>query len=254
MQRLSLLLATLVLMFGITTVSAQDNKNPAMEGFNAEGSDAKAIAIADEVVAAHGGRANWDNTRYVSWKFMGGRMHVWDKWTGNIRVEGKTTTVLMNLHTMKGKAWKQGEEVVQPDSLEKLMKWGEAVWINDGYWMFLPFKLKDSGVTLKYHAEGTTADGRKADVLQLTFEEVGRTPENKYLVYVDAETRLLTQWDFYTKFDDPEPRFTTPWANWQPYGKILLSADRGKYQHSNIKVFDTLPESVFTTPDAVTLP
>jgi len=251
MQRLSLLIAVLL---GLSMATAQDSKNPAMEGFNAEGSDAKAITIADEVVAAHGGRANWDNTRYVSWKFFGRRLHVWDKWTGNMRLESGDNVMLMNLHSKKGRAWKKGVEVVQPDSLAKMLEGAESAWINDSYWMFLPFKLKDSGVTLKYHAEGATADGRKADVLQLTFEEVGRTPENKYLVYVDAETRLLTQWDFYTKFDDPEPRFTTPWANWQPHGKILLSADRGKYQHSDIKVFDTLPESVFTTPDVVTLP
>jgi len=251
MQRYSMFAAVIILLFTVS-LTAQDN--PAMEGFNAEGSDAKAITIADEVVAAHGGRSNWDNTRYVSWKFFGRRMHVWDKWTGNIRVESKDNVILMNLHTMKGRAWKNGEEVVQPDSLAKMMKGGEAAWINDSYWMFLPFKLKDSGVTLKYTGSGETADGRAADVLQLTFEEVGNTPENKYLVYIDAETRLLTQWDFYTKFDDPEPRFSTPWANWEKHGNIMLSADRGQYQHSDIKVFDELPESVFTSPEAVKLP
>jgi len=35
--------------------------NPAADGFNESGSDAKAIAIADEVMKAMGGRMAWDN-------------------------------------------------------------------------------------------------------------------------------------------------------------------------------------------------
>jgi hypothetical protein len=44
--------------------------NPAAEGFNESGSDAKAMAIADEVMQAMGGRKAWDKTRYLSWKFF----------------------------------------------------------------------------------------------------------------------------------------------------------------------------------------
>ena len=58
-------------------VYAQQDSNPAAEGFDAAGSDAKAITVADEVMEKMGGRANWDNTRYVTWKFFGRRMHVW---------------------------------------------------------------------------------------------------------------------------------------------------------------------------------
>ncbi len=60
----------------ITTAHAEDNA-PA-EGFNAADSDTKAIAIAiaDEVMSTMGGRKNWDDTRYITWRFFGFRLHV----------------------------------------------------------------------------------------------------------------------------------------------------------------------------------
>ena len=44
-----------------------------------------------------GGRKNWDDTRYITWRFIGFRLHVWDKWTGDLRFEQGEMTVLMNI-------------------------------------------------------------------------------------------------------------------------------------------------------------
>ncbi len=228
-------------------------QNPPAPGFVVHGSDPRAIEIADEVMQALGGRENWDNTRYIQWRFFGKRLHIWDKWTGNLRFEYGDLLVLMNLNTREGNAWKSGEKITQPDSLKKALKYAYEAWINDSYWIFMPYKLKDNGVTLKYAGEGKTTDGRAADILQLTFKNVGVTPENKYLVYVDKESRLVTQWSFFSNASDREPRFTTPWKNWKRYGKILLSDDRGKRKHTDIAVFDTLPAPVFTSPAPVQL-
>ena len=81
--------------------------------------------------------------------------------------------------------------------------------------------------------------------LQLTFEEVGDTPENKYWVMVDNDTNLVSEWSFFTRFDDESPRFTTPWADYKKYGDILLSGNRGRGQLTDIAVFETVPASVF---------
>jgi hypothetical protein len=237
-----------IILFLAARATSQSLENPSAPGFNLEGSDAKAIAIADEVMAKLGGWENWDRTRYITWKFFGRRLHVWDKWTGNIRVERGDEIILMNLHTKKGRAWKGDEEITHPDSLEKSLKAGYGAWVNDSYWMFMPYKLKDSGVTLKYAGDDTMAGGRPAEVLELTFEEVGLTPQNKYRVYVDKETRLIGQWDFFTNASDEKPRMSTPWTNWQQYGNILLSDDRGRGKHTDIAVFNELPASVFESP------
>ena len=232
-------------------------ENPAAPGFNASSSDPQAIEIADQVMARLGGRQAWDDTRYITWRFFGGRRHVWDKFSGDIRVEGidreteKPILILMNIHSGEGRAWYDGDEVTDAEELAGRLDYGEAVWINDGYWMFMPYKLKDSGVTLKYVGEGEMNDGRAAEVLQLTFEEVGRTPENKYLVYVAQDSGLVEQWDFFSNAEDAEPRFQTPWHNWQPYGAILLSDSRGERGHTDVAVFDELPAEVLTDPSPV---
>jgi hypothetical protein len=214
-------------------------------------SDPKAVAIADEVMEALGGQKAWDETRYLTWKFFGRRTHIWDKWTGNLRYENEGTLVLMNLNTKKGRAWKNGQEVTDPTELEKTLYDTESAWINDSYWMFMPYKLKDPGVILKYLGRGTTEAGDEADVLELTFENVGRTPENKYHVFVDAKSHLVTQFDYYPKASDPEPRFKMPWLDWTRKGKIRLSANRGERQHENVAVLEDVPDSVFQSPAPV---
>ncbi len=230
---------------------AQKSANPPMEGFDLEGSDKSAIEIADRVMQELGGRKNWDNTRYVTWKFFGRRMHVWDKWTGDIRVEAGDRVTLMNIHSRKGKVWEKSVEITNPDSLAKRLDQGMSAWINDSYWVFMPYKLKDSGVTLTYNGEGKTEDGREAHMLQLTFKNVGKTPQNKYDVCVDKETYMVTQWSYYRDASDKEPRFTMPWKNWQKMDNIMLSDDRGGRKHSDIAVFAKLPKSVFESPNPV---
>jgi len=113
----------------------------------------------------------------------------------------------------------------------------------------MPFKLKDSGVTLTYEGEEATEDGKPADKLKLTFEGVGRTPQNMYYVWVDKESRLVSQWAYYPSADAEEPRFTMPWLEYNQHGDILLSRSRGQSNMENIMVFDELPESVFTSPE-----
>ncbi len=231
--------------------------NPAAPGFDAAGSDPEAVAIADRVMTALGGRAAWDETRFLTWNFFGRRRHVWDKATGALRLEGAGREdgvpylVLMNLESGQGRAWRGGQEVTEPAALAELLDLGEGAWINDSYWMFMPYKLEDSGVTLRHAGEGATAEGRPADILELTFAGVGRTPENKYLVYVGKETGLVEQWDYYEKASDPQPAMSTPWRNWQRYGRILLSDDRGERRHTGIAVLEEVPATLFTSPEEV---
>ncbi len=219
--------------------------------------DPRAIEIRDAVLDAMGGRKAWDDTRYISWRFFGRRLHVWDKWTGDIRVEfsgddGKRVAVSANLHTKAGKAWKDGEPVTVDAELAGVIRSAISAWVNDSYWLVMPYKLADPGVALAYKGDAKLEDGRAADLLQLTFDGVGETPENRYDVYVARDTRLVEQWSYYRSATDAKPEFTCPWRNWQRYGAILLSDDRGilrdqPARHTEIAVFDSLPRSVFDT-------
>ena len=137
--------------------------------------------------------------------------------------------------------------ITDPDTLSNFLKIGKSMWINDSYWLVMPFKLKDPGVILKYLRQDTTSEGQIAEIIELTFDTVGETPENKYEVYVDPKTNMVVEWAFYENAKDEEPKFRNPWKYYKKYGNILLSFHRGEgYYLGDIEVPEELPESVFT--------
>lgn len=225
-----------------TTISKTSEVNPPAEGFNLEASDPKAIEIADKVMKAMGGRAAYDSTRYISWNFFGARKHVWDKHTGDVHIESirDDYSLDMNINDMTGSLKMAGEAVTHQDSLSKYLKKGKEMWINDSYWLVMPFKLKDSGVTLSYIGKDTIFGGAQADKLQMTFDGVGVTPQNKYHVYVEETSNLVKRWDFYASASDTTARFSTPWIGYKDYGGIMLGGDRGQYQVTDIIVSEDL--------------
>lgn len=250
-NNLVVLIALLGIMASCSTPAPNEavsdqNENPAAPGFGTD-SDAKAIAIADQVMTAMGGRKNWDNTRYLFWNFFGGRTLLWDKYTGDVRIEIPSTEmkVIVNEKTMEGKLWMTGEEVTQPDSLAKYLERGKRIWINDSYWLVMPFKLKDSGVTLTYVGKDTTETGEPSDVVRLTFDAVGVTPQNAYNVWVSETDNLVKQWAWYMNATDTVARFTRPWDNYQQMGNILLSDERGNRDLSEVQVLTEVPEGIF---------
>lgn len=236
--------------------------NPAGEAFDLIGSDLAAIKLADRVMQKLGGRDAWDDTRYISFRFFGRRLHVWDRDTGRIRFEatsddGAEVVALATIKgdTITGRVWQGGEEITDEAKRDEMLNNTRAAWINDFYWLIMPCKLKDSGVTLEYIGEDTMQDGNAAEVVQLTFDTVGMTPNNRYRVFIAKDSGLVEQWQFFREASQDEPDFTTPWANWKKYGDILLSDDRGEMRgnairHTDIAVFDELPDEIFTDPNA----
>ena len=219
-----------------------------------ENSDPQAIEIADDVMEAMGGRAAWDQTKILSWDFFGNRHLIWDKSTGNVRIDFPDSTVyLINVEDGSGKAFRKGIEIEHPDSLAQELDRAKRIWINDSYWLVMPFKLKDSGVTLKLMGLEENMAGGTCHVLQLTFKEVGVTPQNRYLVYVDTTSNLVNQWAFYRNASQDTANFVLPWDNYQAYGGIMLADSRGERKLNDVAVFESLPEEIFTSPDPIDL-
>ena len=207
-------------------------------------SDGKAQKIAGAVMVAMGGQKAWDATRYLSWNFFGSRTLLWDKWTGDVRIEWlkKPRKIIVNVLSGKGKVLLNGVEQTQADTLAKYLQMGKEVWINDSYWLIMPFKLRDPGVTLRYLGEHSTDDGKAAELLQMTFSKVGVTPDNKYHVWVDKKTHLVTQWAYFEKYTDEKPQFQQAWTDYKPYGPILLSSGRGRENGSTLNPIQVLTE------------
>jgi hypothetical protein len=234
----------------------------------AQTADTKATALADRVMEALGGTDAWNKTRYLRFDFAvdrGGktvmrRSHTWDKWTGRYRVEGPTRegvpfVILMDLNTRDGSAWLDGKKV-EGEELKKQLERGYGMWVNDTYWLLMPYKMRDPGVILSYAGEEKGDRGATYDKVKLTFDNVGLTPRDAYWVWVNRDTGMVDRWDFVLK-GEAVPPTTYTWTGWKKHGGIMLAgermnpADGRKLLLPDIAVLESVPDSVFTSPDPI---
>jgi hypothetical protein len=226
--------------------------------------DSKAAAVADEVMAALGGRDAWKATHFLRFDFaverdgktLVSRAHTWDKWTGRYRLEGKdkegrTFLSILNLNDKAGSAWREGRLLSGEEQKQQLEN-AYATWVNDTYWLLMPYKLKDSGVRLTYEGAEKGADA-EWDKLALSFEKVGLTPRDRYWVFVNKKTRLVDRWD-YILDGGPGPATTFMWTGWRDYGGIQLAPERRDPKKGTriffpvLEVPRSLPDSAFAPP------
>ncbi len=242
--------------------------------FDPSASDEAAIVTADRLLSALGGAEAWAATRNLVFTFavargdteLTRRTHFWDRVSGRHRVEGidRNQNAFVVIHNLADStlmlATVGGEPVEEPERRALIREHAQAMWVNDTYWLLMPYKLKDPGVHLAY--EGTKSEGdRTWDVIHMRFDRVGLTPGDQYWAYVNRETGLMDRWAFRLESmpPDAEPR-QFDWMNWRRYGRILLSDAKvavGGEQRiffPRLAVFDELPESVFTSTEPQSLP
>lgn len=228
------------------------------------GPDPKAVAVADRVMQALGGQDAWNATRYLRFDFAvdrGGktlmrRAHTWDKWSGRYRVEGKDKdakdlVVTMNVNTKEGQATLGGAPLSGAE-LKSALDTAYAWWVNDMYWLLMPYKMRDPGVVLTLVGRETKG-GDSWDKVLLTFENVGLTPKDRYWVFVNAKTGLVDRWEFVLKGEKTAP-VPFEWKGWKPYGKIQLADNRVSPKDGTRIYFPVLdvpasvPEGTFAKP------
>lgn len=223
--------------------------------------DPRAVALAERTLEAMGGAEAWAKTRFLRFNFFGFRLHHWDRFTGRHRLEGKnrdgeTYMILHNVDTRQGQVFLNGELQEGEKAAEWLQRAYE-IWINDTYWLLMPYKLLDPGVNLAYDGE-ETIEGVTYDKLLLTFDQVGVTPGDRYWAYINRDTGLMDRWAYFLQ-DWEKDRVPTHWwwRDWLRYGHILLSSSRfnpdpekgGERFLSQIATFDHLDDTVFTSPE-----
>lgn len=229
------------------------------------GVDERAVELADRLMDALGGRQAWDATRLIRFRFADFRTHWWDKAEGlhrleyTSREEGDAYVVLQNLDSREGRAFKNGTALAG-DELAKALEGAYAAWINDTYWLVMPYKLQDPGVTLTY-AGREEVGGASYEKVQLSFDGVGLTPGDRYWVYLNPETGLVDRWAYVLEsFEEGREPTVWEWTDWKRYGDILLASGRAQVGSdrrlplSGIAVFDQAPDGLFTSPEPVTAP
>lgn len=174
-------------------------------------SDVRAQQLAQEVWKASGGE-QWGNVGEMRFTFVveqdGKQLiaaeHHWDIVAGTDHVKWKDKEATVNL------AASADDENSQA---------AYARWVNDSYWLLAPLKVLDSGVKLAH--EGTRElQGVACETLRLSFEQVGLTPSDQYVLYIDPATSLVRAWDYIPK--EGAPMHST-WENYETFGGLRLA-------------------------------
>lgn len=227
--------------------------------------DPKAAIVAKQLADAMGGTHTWEMIPYFRFDFVvvkDGKeiarfKHWWDKRNMRCRVEGpddkgRIVTAILSLKDKKGKSFTDGIADTDPTNIQNIMDMGYSRWVNDTYWIIMPFKLRDPGAHLKYGGVKKGPDGKEFDVLHLSFSPgVGLTPGDHYTIFVDRQTHLVDHWIMALQGQKPPPGSAT-WEGWTQVGPVKL-ATMHKFQGKPVEIrFDevatpsTMDESVFT--------
>ncbi len=156
-----------------------------------------------------------------------------------------------------GQVFIDGSPEEAEDVKAKFLTRAYGAWVNDTYWLLMPYKLLDPGVELQ-DLGTVTLDGHHYTKLGLSFGSVGLTPGDRYWAYVDQTSNLVTRWQYILENQDPDSAPTTwTWGNWQRHGQVLLSDTRTELSGDGagrvlslapIQVLDTVDPSLFEAP------
>lgn len=205
--------------------------------------DVRAGALVDEMMKAMGGANRWARTRFLRFDWVVERegktlarvRHLWDRHEGRYRVEwesreGDKLVALFNVNHRSGRVWENGEPARDEDE-QKYLDQAYGRFINDSYWLLMPWKLKDPGVKLEYVGERKLG-GQTYDLLHVSFKRVGLTPGDHYWVYINRRTRLMDRWAYFLESYEGTPRMdkATPWEwrRWEGVGGIRLAREKAR--------------------------
>lgn len=204
----------------------------------------QAVVVVEGMMDAMGGPAGWEKARYLRFDWVVERdgtraahvRHLWDRWDGRYRVEWETRdkkkiVALFNVNTKEGKVTVDGKPV-EGEELKKNLEAAYDRFINDGYWLLMPWKLKDPGVKLEYAGQ-TELDGKKYDLVHIHFGQVGLTPGDHYWAYINHDTHLMDRWAYFLQGmvkDKGEPALEKAtvwdWRKWEDVGGIKLACEK----------------------------
>jgi hypothetical protein len=273
--RLPLLIALLIgglLWSGCASESASDSAST-VSPTDTIALETQADSVAHRLLRAHGMDA-WASSPYLRFNFgietPGGAQtiarHLWNRNTGEYRIEwsagpDSAYVALVNVREqhdgrLAGTAYLNGTELTGTAD-ENAREEAYGRFVNDTYWLLAPLKAFDPGVNRTYLPDSSTATH---DVLQLTFNDVGRTPGDRYWLYVSIETGRLDRWAYRLEGmpEDASPRFYD-WTQYQelpaPDGTVRLASRKEAVGTDQALLTNQLalpeapPEGAFSAPE-----
>jgi hypothetical protein len=214
--------------------------------------------LAQTMMQTMGGQDAWGRAHFVRYDFkvtvagkvVADRAHLWDKQTGRYRIEdktkeGKPRVTLFNVGTQQGTVYVDGKKL-EGEPAAQAMKQGYGTFINDMYWLSMPWKWMDQGVHLKYLGEKKPG----FDVVELTFGKVGLTPGDRYDAFVSRKSHLMEHWEYTLQTGK-----TGVW-DWQykTTAGVMLAGDHKSPEGNSInmgdpRILNAADDAYFTDPN-----
>lgn len=222
--------------------------------------------IAKQAYEAVGGAQKWDKIRYIRFDWAPERggvkgnavRHLWDRWTGAYRAEWKknadtTYLALFNVNDKKGKVF-VNQQLLPDLEAAPLLTRAYGRFINDSYWLLVPTKFFDAGVSRAAVPDSSTATHR---VFRIWFDNVGLTPKDQYWFWVQKDTGRIDRWAFILQSNkDGKPTYFDwkEWANVEtPVGLVYLPKRKENPANKNAILTHAafpaiVPEGAFSDP------
>ncbi len=231
----------------------------------AQASGGAALEAESLMVEAMGGREAWESARYFDFVWAVERpngstfrrRHVWDRWTGRYRLEmphdGGQLVAYFDTESRNGSVWIDGRRLAG-DTVRTLLDRAYGAHINDVYWLLMPFKWRDPGVSLTHRGSVTAPTGRRWVQIELTFDSVGLTPDNLYNVYLDPDSHLIGWWEHFRHRADTTTNTRNRWEGWERRGPLVVSLSRpsltgrSRIFFPEVAIGTAVVDGVFTEP------
>lgn len=231
-------------------------RHPAVApAFDRAGSDPKAVAIADKVIAAAGGAERWNRAHQIKWseewnndgKVALSNDQAWDRWNGRHHARlhkladadysvdtshnptqskraGEGDVVVMHkLYEDSGNAFMDsghGMPAINPEDAPRALATARERWQFDSAVLCMPFLLEEPGSKLSYVGEVPGDDGKPPlDAIQLEFDPKDPTRTSTYHVVVNRETSVIDRIEIIEKAHPDRP-FTFHLGQWTDAGGL----------------------------------
>jgi hypothetical protein len=237
------------LLIGVLTLTGCSQVNRAGNAAATEVRGDTAVArVHNQMLSAMGGAAGWEKARYFEFDFVAvrsgrevtRRAHRWDRFKGDYRLQylagADTIVAVFNVNNPKTGAVRVNGRDIDGAREDSLLTAAYARHINDSYWLLMPFKWRDQGVTLTSQGRQTDAEGRAWDVIKLTFAAVGLTPQNEYLAFINPQTGLMERWHHFPRAGAQPAIYD--WKGWQRFGPIMLATEKPSPDGATVIRFD----------------
>jgi hypothetical protein len=148
----------------------------------------------------------FDSIKFLSWNFNNTNEYIWNKTDNKVVVKTKEVTTFLDLNSITGKAYKEGN-LLTGDASAKAINRAWSSWCNDSFWALGHFKLFDPGTTRK---EINLLNGQTG--LLVSYQSGGVTPGDSYL-WILNENKIPTGFKLWVKML-PIKGLLASWDNW----------------------------------------